>query len=262
METKMMICAVCGGRLLRDGSQYICESCGTVEEIHNDEQEFIPQDIWTQAKKLVADAHFLAQNDGLIQTVISTEFQSSLTAEQSTCFSSGYASPRFGNEDERVVCWKPYLLTVTGENTVYSLLSVLEQIAEADLDADIIFFADKADALLLETLSVNWERGTLHCMAILLPEDQSEHSFLIKTLERLGSRILDSATAKSTFYLNDMGKVGRAIVTPGKTFLLDEKLNGCTPIVTIHAGGKNETEQDHLLKACRELLKDGGKVHV
>lgn len=261
METKLMICPVCGGTLVRKANQYLCDSCGTAQEILNEQQAVVPPEIWTEAQRLVNEAQRLAGEKGLIECKIAAGYRCDVTTELSAFFPCGYASPRFAGDDESVVCWEAKLLTVTGKSTLRSLLPILEQIIAAVPEAAVVFFGDGVDTELLETLAINWERGTLHCMAVLLPEDAPARERLLGTLSRLGSRILDSA-ADTVFSVQDLGYVRRAVFTPEKTYMIDENVQADTPVVTVHAGGKNEKEQKQLLKACQILRKEGECANV
>lgn len=262
METKLLICPVCGGKLSRKAAQYICESCGAIQEILGEDQADIPQETWREAAMLLTEAHKLAGKNGLIQLKLAAGYCSELDVTRSLLLPCGYASPRYAGDAAPIPLFDACILTVTGANTLRNLLPVFEQILTANPETSLLLFTDQMDAELLETLVINWARGNLKCLAVCLPDAGPERDTALDTVRQLGCRILDGAAMGGSFRIKDLGSVQQALVASDRTFLIDKRLPEITPIVTVYTGGTHKKGQEQLLLACRKLNEQGDDFHV
>lgn len=265
METKLLICPVCGGTLCRKAAQYICESCGAIQDILVEEQADIPQETWREAAMLLAEARKITENSGLIQLKLAAGYCSELEVTRSLSLPCGYASPRYAGDAAPIPLFDPHILTVTGKNTIYNLLPVFEEILtvnQANPETPLLFFTDQMDDKLLDMLVINWERGNFKCLAVCLPVAGPERDTALDTVRQLGCRILDCAAVSSSFRMQDLGSVRQVLVASDKTFLIDKRLPETTPIVTIYTGGTHKKGQEQLLLACQNLNEQGDDFHV
>jgi chaperonin GroEL len=175
--------------------------------------------------EIVADAMDKVGKDGVITVEQSNTFGLELELTEGMRIDSGFVSPYFITDAERIqaVLEEPYLLIV--EETVSSLndlLTVLEQVMQSGKPLAIV--AGGVDGEALATLVVNTLRSTLKSVAVKAPGFGERRTAVLADLAVLTGAEVVSKKAGATLAgvrIDQLGRARRIIVTDDDTTIID-----------------------------------------
>jgi chaperonin GroEL len=136
-------------------------------------------------------------------------------------FASGYLSPYFVTDPERMECVYEDVYILIHESKIASvkaLLPVLENVAKTG--KPLLILADEVEGEVMASLITNKIRGTVKCVAVKTPEFGDQRRAMLEEVAILaGGRMIteDSGVRLESVTLHDLGRAKRIIVEKENT---------------------------------------------
>jgi chaperonin GroEL len=136
-------------------------------------------------------------------------------------FESGYLSPYFVTDPERMECVYEDVYILIHESKIASvkaLLPVLENVAKTG--KPLLILADEVEGEVMASLITNKIRGTVKCVAVKTPEFGDRRRAMLEEVAILaGARMIteDSGVRLESVTLHDLGRAKRIIVEKENT---------------------------------------------
>jgi chaperonin GroEL len=136
-------------------------------------------------------------------------------------FESGYLSPYFVTDPERMECVYEDAYILIHENKIASvktLLPVLEKVAKTG--KPLLILAEEVEGEALASLVTNKIRGTVKCVAVKTPEFGDRRRTTLEEIAILAGGCLitqDSGIRLESVTLHDLGRAKRIIVEKENT---------------------------------------------
>ena len=226
-----------------------------------------------QIGELICEAIKRVGQDGIITIEPAKSVQTSLEVVEGMQIDSGYVSPYFVSNQEKLTCelQEPLVLITNKKLTsLADLMPALELANEQNLP--LLIIGDEIEGEVLHTLIVNKMKGVLFSCAIKAPSYGDNRSDILQDIGLVtGGTVFDasSGTALKNIKLEDFGRCKRAII--GRSFttfvgeggedvktLIDERVAQLRKILS------SDTSLDELRKTNlkKRLAKLAGGIAV
>ncbi len=179
----------------------------------------------SQIGGLIAQAFDKVGKDGVITVEESTTFGTELEFTEGMQFDTGYISPYFVTDTERMeaVLDDPRILIHQGKiSSISDLLPLLEKVVQAG--KPLLVIAEDVDGEALSTLVVNKIRGTFTAAAVKAPAFGDRRKAMLQDLATLtGGQVVapEVGLKLDQVGLEVLGTARRAVVTKDNTTIVD-----------------------------------------
>src|SRR4026209_2634936 len=174
---------------------------------------------------VIAEAMNKVGKEGVITVEEAKGLETTLDVVEGMEFDSGYLSPYFGTDPERMECVleDAYLLIHEKKiGNMKEILPILEQIAKSG--KPFIIVSEDIEGEALATLVVNKIRGTLRCVAVKAPGFGDRRKAMLEDIAILtgGRMIAEELGIKlENVTLKDMGRAKRIVIDKDNTTIID-----------------------------------------
>lgn len=175
--------------------------------------------------QMVADALERVGAEGAISIEESHSMETRLDVVEGLQFESGYLSPYFVTDSEKMetLLENPHVLLVESKVTrLAELLPLLEQIAKSS--RPLLIIAEDVEGEALATLVVNKLRGVLSSAAAKTPGFGDRRKAILQDLAILtGAKVVSEelGLVLEKIQVGDLGRVRRAVISRERTILVD-----------------------------------------
>jgi len=175
--------------------------------------------------RIIAEAISKVGKDGVVTVEDSQTLGMELEIVEGMQFNSGYISPGFVNEFDRMeaVLENPYILLVGSKvSAVRDLIPILDKVARTG--QPLMILADNVDGEALSTLIVNQARGTFRSVAVKTPGMGERRMVMLADIAALvGGEVVSPDVGHKTenVTLKRLGRARKVVVSKNETTIID-----------------------------------------
>lgn len=169
-----------------------------------------------QIGQIIAEALEKAGPDGVVFLAESGQALTFVDVREGIYFDRGFLSTRFITNETRQTAElsNAFVLIYDSKiSSMKSLLPLLEQIAK--MGSPLLVIAEDVEGEALETLALNKERGTLHCVAVRAPMTAENRQFMLEDIAVAtgGTVVSHFSVSLESVHLSQLGRAKRVEVT-------------------------------------------------